>query len=121
MSHVTTSASVMSSTPTAGRQAPNRSGRWVMQAPTSNPPLEPPLMASLGVEVIFSAISHSAQAMKSVNEFFFLRILPSSYHSRPKAEEPRMCATAYTNPRSRRLMRLDVNSGSSIEPYAPYP
>ena len=62
----------MSITPTAGRQAPNRSGRWVRQAPTSSPPFEPPLMASLGVEVIFSAISHSAQAIKSSNTFCLL-------------------------------------------------
>ena len=37
----------MSITPTAGRQAPNSSGRWVITAPTSSPPLLPPWMASL--------------------------------------------------------------------------
>ena len=36
----------MSITPTAGRQAPNRSGRCVRQAPTSSPPLLPPSIAS---------------------------------------------------------------------------
>ena len=36
----------MSITPTAGRAAPNSSGRWVMQAPTSSPPLLPPWIAS---------------------------------------------------------------------------
>ena len=41
----------MSITPTAGRQAPNRSGRWVITAPTSRPPLLPPWMASLSGRV----------------------------------------------------------------------
>ena len=30
----------------AGNAAPNRSGRWVSHAPTSNPPLLPPKIAS---------------------------------------------------------------------------
>jgi hypothetical protein len=42
----------MSSTPTSGIAAPNRSGRSVSAAPTSRPPFEPPLIASFGVEVI---------------------------------------------------------------------
>ena len=37
----------ISITPTAGRAAPNSSGRWVRQAPTSSPPFEPPWIASL--------------------------------------------------------------------------
>ena len=43
----------MSITPTAGRQAPNSSGRCVMQAPTSRPPLLPPWIASFaGLRVL---------------------------------------------------------------------
>ena len=38
----------MSITPTAGSAAPKRSGRWVMQAPTSRPPLDPPADRQLG-------------------------------------------------------------------------
>ena len=35
----------MSNTPTSATAAPNSSGCWVRQAPTSSPPLDPPLIA----------------------------------------------------------------------------
>ena len=41
----------MSMTPTAGSAAPNSSGRCVIAAPTSRPPLLPPEIASRGVDV----------------------------------------------------------------------
>ena len=41
----------MSMTPTFGKVAPKRSGRCVMHAPTSNPPLLPPPIASFDVDV----------------------------------------------------------------------
>ena len=59
----------MSITPTAGSVAPHRSGRCVRHAPTSNPPLLRPLIASFGVEVYLFAISHSPAAMKSSKTF----------------------------------------------------
>ena len=37
----------MSITPTAGKAAPNSSGRCVIAAPTSSPPFDPPAMAKL--------------------------------------------------------------------------
>jgi hypothetical protein len=49
-------------TPTAGRHAPNNSGRCVITAPTSKPPLEPPWIASFFGLVYFSLISQSADA-----------------------------------------------------------
>src|SRR5664279_750240 len=79
----------MSMTPTAGSAAPKSSGRWVMQAPTSRPPLEPPWMASLGVTVYFSLMSHSAAAMKSSKTFCLWRSFPASYQSRPYSLPPR--------------------------------
>ena len=41
----------MSTTPTAGSAAAKRSGRWVIAAPTSNPPLLPPEIASFLLDV----------------------------------------------------------------------
>ena len=67
----------MSITPTAGRHAPKRSGRWVMHAPTSRPPLLPPAMASRAGEVYFFATSHSAAAMKSLKTFCFFSFVPA--------------------------------------------
>ena len=51
----------MSITPTAGRQAPNRSGRCVRHAPTSSPPLLPPWIASLSFRV-YSGLTEGANA-----------------------------------------------------------
>ena len=78
----------MSITPTAGSAAPKSSGRWVMQAPTSRPPFDPPAIASLGVEVYLCAISHSAAAMKSSKTFCFLSFVPALCHSSPYSPPP---------------------------------
>ena len=67
----------MSMTPTAGRQAPYRSGRWVMQAPTSRPPLEPPWIAKLLGEVQPCCTNHSAEAMKSLKTFCLRSLVPA--------------------------------------------
>ena len=66
----------MSITPTAGSAAPKSSGRWVMQAPTSRPPFEPPAIASLGGVVYLCSISHSAAAMKSSKTFCLRQLRP---------------------------------------------
>ena len=84
----------MSSTPTVGNAAPNNSGRCVSAAPTSKPPLLRPLIASLGVEVYFSAISHYAAATKSSNTFCFCSFVPALCHASPYSEPPRRLATA---------------------------
>ena len=48
----------MSSTPTCGMAAPKSSGRCVMHAPTSSPPLLPPWMAvRCGVLTIFDFLA----------------------------------------------------------------
>ena len=62
-----------------------------------------------------------ATAMKSVNVFRLRSRRPSSHHRRPPSPPPRMCATAYTKPRSSRLGTATLNSGHSHDSYAPYP
>src|SRR2546426_6734227 len=52
--------------------------------------------------------------MKSVKVFFLLSSRPCSYHRRPISWPPRMCATAYTTPRSSRLTRFELNVGSVL-------
>ena len=84
----------MSITPTAGSAAPNRSGRCVIAAPTSRPPLLPPPIASFGVDVYFSVISHSAAAMKSSKTFCLLLQAPAWCHASPYSPPPRRLATA---------------------------
>ena len=44
-------------TPTAGSAAANSSGRCVMAAPTNNPPLLPPLMASFSLVVYWLSMT----------------------------------------------------------------
>ncbi len=69
-----------------------------MQAPTSRPPFDPPEIASFGVEVYRSAISHSAAAMKSSKTFCFLSFVPAWCHSSPYSPPPRRLGTAYRPP-----------------------
>ena len=64
----------MSITPTAGSAAPKRSGRCVMHAPTSRPPLLPPPDGQLRRRRVLVAISHSAAAMKSSKTFCFFEL-----------------------------------------------
>ena len=68
-------------------------------------------MASLGVEVILSAMSHSAAAMKSSKTFCRLSFRPASYHSRPYSPPPRRLAMAETPPISSQTMRDTENPG----------
>ncbi len=56
-------------TPTAGIAAANSSGRCSITAPTSSPPLEPPIMPRRSGVVNFSRTRCSATAMKSSNTF----------------------------------------------------
>src|ERR1051325_8243123 len=58
----------MSITPTAGNAAPNRSGRCVNAAPTNNPPLLPPPIASFGVDVYLLSINHCAKQNRSLRQ-----------------------------------------------------
>ena len=69
-------------------------GRMLVTAPIRSPPALPPMMASRSRDVKPSAITCSAQAMKSVNVFFFFKSLPFSYHGRPMSLPPRMWAMA---------------------------
>ena len=70
----------MSITPTCGMATRNSSGRWLMTAPTSRPPFDPPWMASLAGDVYLLAMSHSAAAMKSSKTFCFFSFVPASCH-----------------------------------------
>ena len=60
-------------------QAQSSAGGQAAGAPIVRPPAERPSMQSLLLEVYFFSTRNSAQEMKSVNVFFFLRNLPSSY------------------------------------------
>ncbi len=97
----------------------NRSGRMLTQAPTSNPPALPPEITSWSGLVRPAATRWSAQAMKSVNVFFFFSSLPSSYQARPISSPPRTWAMAKTKPRSSRLRRLPRKAASIEAPYEP--
>ena len=88
----------MSSTPTAGSAAPKSSGRCVMHAPTSSPPLLPPWIASFRGDVYLFAMSHSAAAMKSSKTFCFFAFMPASCHSTPYSPPPRRFGIAKTPP-----------------------
>ena len=85
-------------------------------APMSKPPALRPIANNLPGFVNRSRIRYSAQAMKSVNVFFFFSSLPSSYHWRPSSCPPRIWAMAYTNPRSIKLRRGEANAGSMLRP-----
>lgn len=79
----------MSITPTAGNATAYRSGRWVMQAPTSRPPFDPPAIASFSFDVYLLSIRYSAAAMKSSNTFCLLASMPARCHSSPYSPPPR--------------------------------
>src|SRR5262245_28869627 len=111
----------MSITPTSGTQAPYRSGRCVMHAPTSRPPFEPPLIASRPVRVQPVPISHSAQAMKSSNTFCLLSRRPASYHSLPYSPPPRRFETASRPPSSSQASQLTEQVGVIETSNPPYP
>src|SRR4051794_18835999 len=97
-----------------------RSGRMFAIAPISRPPALPPLTISFDGVVYFSFTRCSAEATKSVNVFFFVIIRPASCHSLPMSPPPRMCASAYTTPRSSSTRRDAENVAFDDEPYDPY-
>ena len=78
--------------PTAAIPAPKRSGLWFKQAPTKRPPLEPPWMTSLSLQVYFSLIRYSAAAIKSSNPFCLFRRRPWLCHFSPYSPPPRILA-----------------------------
>src|SRR3972149_6505249 len=61
-----------------------------MHAPTSNPPLLPPPIESLGVEVYLFSMRYSAAAMKSSKTFCLFSFRPASCHSLPAPPAPRI-------------------------------
>ncbi len=101
----------MSSTPTAGSAAPNRSGRCVRQAATSRPPLLPPAIASFGVDVYFSRIRYSAPAMKSSKTFCLFARRPASCQALPYSPPPRRLACAKMPPISIHAIVAGENAG----------
>src|SRR4051812_21610375 len=102
----------MSSTPTSGTAAPNSSGCCVRQAPTSNPPLDPPLIA------IFDGFDHPevcsqrATEQKSSKQFCLLARRPARHHSTPYSPPPRRFAKAKTPPRSIHTARGGAKPGT---------
>src|SRR5512139_1455989 len=95
--------------------APKSSGRWVMAAPTSRPPFEPPEMASLDADVYLLTISHSAAAMKSSKTFCFLSSIPARCHDSPNSPPPRRLASAKTPPFSIQVTARPEKPGSELE------
>ena len=78
----------------------------------SRPPAEDPSAARRWSATHPEECSHFAQAMKSVNVFFFFRSLPSSYQARPISPPPRTWAKARTTPRWRAETFIGANHGS---------
>ena len=91
--------------------ARHRSGRWVMAAPTSSPPLDPPRMARRSRLVRPSATSQSAAAWKSSNTCCLLARIPARCQSSPYSPPPRMPAMAYTPPASQKATRPGAKPG----------
>src|SRR5690606_40942147 len=75
--------------PTAGKATFIKSGRWVMVAPTNNPPFDPPRMANFSDEVYLFSIKYSAAAIKSSNTFCFCILVPALCHFLPYSPPPR--------------------------------
>ena len=71
------------------------------------------MIASFSCEVYFSAISHSAAAMKSSNTFCFFTFLPAWCQSSPYSPPPRRLATATTPPMSIHAAYSTENNGVS--------
>ena len=101
----------MSSTGTMHTAARNRSGRCVSEAPTSNPELDPPKMASLSAVVLPVAMSHSAAARKSSYEVCRLRRLAALCHPAPNSDPPRILGNANRHLRSMRKATNTLNCG----------
>lgn len=67
-------------------------GRWVNAAPTSRPPLLPPMIPSRSGRVYPSLTRYSPAAMKSSNTFCFLSSIPARCHDSPNSLPPRRLA-----------------------------
>ena len=101
----------MSSTPTSGTAAPNSSGCWVRHAPTSRPPLDPPLMAMRSGRDQPEDANQRAQSQKSSKTRCLCANRPASCHDRPYSPPPRSTATARIPPRSTNRASPLVNAG----------
>ncbi len=88
----------MSMTPTPGSAAAKSSGRCVIVAPTSSPPLLRPPIASLLGAVYFSSMRYSAAAMKSSKTFCLRSLVPAWCHASPNSPPPRRLGIANTPP-----------------------
>ena len=113
------SSSIVVTTSTNGTCATSTryfSGARLATAPISRPPALPPMAATRSGAAYPSLTRKSVTSMKSVKVLILLSSLPSSYHCRPISWPPRMCATAYTAPRSTRLKTLELKPGSVLLP-----
>ena len=54
--------------PTAAIPAPNKSGLWLIQAPTRRPPFDPPFITNFSLQVYLFRIKNSA-APCNVNKY----------------------------------------------------
>ena len=96
----------MSSSGAEQTAAENSSGRWVIAAPTSSPPFDPPQTASRAGDVTPVAMRCSAAAWKSSKTFCLRSSIPARCHSSPSSLPPRSAATAYTPPASTQARML---------------
>src|ERR1700733_7071119 len=101
----------MSNTPASAMAAPNSSGCWVRQAPTSRPPLEPPLIAMRAAVDQPEPASQRAQAQKSSKVFCLAARLPAWCQVLPYSPPPRRQATASIPPRSSQTVQVGENDG----------
>ncbi len=84
----------MSSSGAEHTAAAHSPGCWVIVAPTSRPPLEPPETASWPAVVQRSAISWRPAAAKSSNTFCLRSRIPARCHCSPSSLPPRRLAMA---------------------------
>ena len=96
---------------TSAITARQRCGAIENTAPCSRPPADRPRETIRSGAAQPSAASMSAAAMKSVNVLRLRSSRPCSHQRRPPSPPPRICATAYTAPRSSRLGVATLNSG----------
>ena len=104
----------MSVSGTSHTTAAHRSGRRIMQAATSRPPLEPPRIARRAREVRPSATSQSAAASKSANTCGLLARMPAWCQASPSSPPPRRPGTATWPPSSHHVATNGLHAGVSV-------
>ena len=105
-------------TPTAGDRGAVQVRPLVTQAPTSRPPLEPPVIASLGSGVVLRD-EPLGRRDEVFEHHLLVRAVACRCHFSPYSPPPRMLAMAYTPPISSHAMCAGLKVGSMEIPNPP--